>query len=175
MPTMHKRCIYVSPDTGIECEIWFASDSPDDHFCILHKDSISPSLAANGHNKDPYIQKRNEALLSLVEATRGMSVPESLSYLDQHIANIERVIEDEKLKVLTARAKRAEIIEGLSEEERKARQKIRTPKVQAAEKKSKSDSAAHAVGREMLAREKAIASIMKTGKTREQAIAIWEA
>jgi len=173
MPQQHKRCIYVSPDTGIECEIWFqVKDDETNDFCILHKGSLSPSLAANGHNKDPYIAKRNEALLSLVEATRGLSVPESLSYLDQHIAGIERVIEDEKLKVLTARAKRAQILEGLSDEERKARQKIRTPKLQVAEKKA---NRAAGIGSEILAREKAIASLMKAGKSRESAIAILDA
>jgi hypothetical protein len=164
-PTMHKRCHYVSPETGIECEIWHTNESD---FCILHGSS---AVAPNGTAKDPYIAKRNEAMTSIAEAVKGLSVPEALAYLDSHLAGIEQVIADQKIKALAARGKKAEIIDGLSDAERTARQKIRTPKFQTDEKKR--DNAAKELGASMKKREMAIASTMKAyGKTREQAIAL---
>lgn len=171
----YVRCRYISPD-GLECETWFPH-SETTIFCPVHIGSVSLSLAANGIAKDSYIEKRNNAQLNLLEATKDMSVNDALAYYDQHIAGIEKVIEEQKMLVSTARALRQNELEKLSESERAERRKIQTPRV-AREKKA---SSANELGKEMKAREKAIANIISMrnsqGKTttREQAIALLEA
>lgn len=170
MPSGYNRCHYTSPE-GFECETFFPSDQGN--LCPVHLGSLSISLASHGIGKESYLEQRNNALFSLIEAMNGKSTNDALQFLDEHIAGIERVIEGEKIKVLTARAKRAELIEGLSESERKERQKIKTPKLDSnGNVKEKRVSTAKALGADILAKEKAIASLMKAGKTREQALVI---
>jgi hypothetical protein len=178
MSDSYARCHYISPD-GLECEQWFKSNG-ELSLCPVHAGSVSASMASNGINKDPYIEKRNAAQFSLLTATEGMStVAEKLAYYDQHIAGIERVIEEQKILVLTARAVRQNELEKLSDTEREARRKIRTPKIETAARVKRSSSA-NDMGKELKAREKAIASIISMrsaqGKstTREQAIALME-
>lgn len=172
----YVRCHYISPD-GFECDSWIPSIDGENHeLCAVHASALSLPMASNGVNKDSYISKRNAAQFSLLAATEGMSVSDKLAYYDQHIAGIEKIIEEQKMLVLTARALKQTELEGLTEAERAERRKIRTPKIERAEK----PNAAKSLGKELIAKEKAIANIISQRKvlgketSREQALAIFE-
>lgn len=125
MPIDYIRCHYVSEDK-IECASWFPRG--EGNLCIVHRGVISTSMAANGINKEQYIGARKEAELSLREKLEGKTPQECCNTLDAHIASIEKIIEEQKLLALTARAIRSEVIEGLSEEERQIRRRMKVPK-----------------------------------------------
>lgn len=135
MPQDYIRCHYVSDDS-IECASWFPRG--EGNLCIVHRGMVSTSLAANGHNKPEYISKVKEVELSLRAKLDGKTTQESCSILDAHIAGIERIIEEQKLLALTARALRSEVIEGLSDEERQIRRRMKVPKSEGIEKKKSS-------------------------------------
>lgn len=133
MPQDYIRCHYVSDDS-IECASWFPRG--EGNLCIVHRGIVSSTLAANGHNKEQYIGARKEAELSLRERINGKTPQESCGILDAHIAGIEKIIEEQKLLALTARALRSEVIEGLSDEERQIRRRMKVPKSEAKVKSS---------------------------------------
>jgi len=133
MPQDYIRCHYVSDDS-IECASWFPRG--EGNLCIIHRGTVSSALAANGHNKEQYIGARKEAELSLRAKLEGKSSQEACTILDAHIAGIERIIEEQKLLALTARALRSEVIEGLSDEERQIRRRMKVPKSESTAKKS---------------------------------------
>lgn len=135
MPQDYIRCHYVSDDS-IECASWFPRG--EGNLCIVHRGTISSALAANGHNKEQYIGARKEIETSLREKINGKTAQESCGILDAHIASIEKIIEEQKLLALTARALRSEVIEGLSDEERQIRRRMKVPKSETAEKRKSS-------------------------------------
>lgn len=133
MPQDYIRCHYVSDDS-IECASWFPRG--EGNLCIVHRGTISSSLAANGHNKEQYIGARKEAELSMRDKIAGKPSQEQLVILDAHIAGIEKAIEAQKLEALVSRAIRSEVIEGLSDEERQIRRRMKVPKSENVAKKS---------------------------------------
>jgi len=133
MPQDYIRCHYVSDDS-IECASWFPRG--EGNLCIVHRGTISTSLASNGHNKAEYIGARKDAELSLRDKIKDKTAQESCNILDAHIAGIEKIIEEQKLLALTARALRSEVIEGLSDEERQIRRRMKVPKSETVKKSS---------------------------------------
>lgn len=113
----YHRCEYP-PDLngGRECEVWYPSE--EGSLCVLHRGTVSVSLInADESLKGEYIRIRNEQAAQCHQMT--------LEQLDEHIAGIEKVIENERTKLLTARAKRSAKLQDLSDEERAERRKIK--------------------------------------------------
>jgi hypothetical protein len=113
----YHRCEYP-PDVngGRECEVWFPSE--EGRLCIMHRNSAGPELAHLDESlKSEYIRLRNEQSVLCHKM--------SLDELDIHIAGIEKVIENERTKLLAARAKRSDKLQLLSDEEREERRKIK--------------------------------------------------
>lgn len=128
MSDSYRRCRYFDPE-GIECDTWFpfteveslaTAEDIRQYYCVNHRDVVSTDLAANGVNKATYIEKRK------IEETLCFKM--TLDELDAHIAGIEVIIEQEKLKAMTARAVKRQKIEDLTEDEREERRKIKTPR-----------------------------------------------
>ena len=113
----YRRCEYPpNINGGRECENWFPSE--EGRLCILHRSSAGPELAHLDESlKSEYIRIRNEQSVICHTMT--------LDELDQHIAGIEKVIENERTKLLAARAKRSDKLQLLSDEEREERRKIK--------------------------------------------------
>jgi len=129
----YKRCQYSSPE-GLECEIWYPSDSDSDQFCPIHVSSLQRA-PVNGTNKEAFFAHRDRVVEPLIEATKEMSDVESLNYYDAHIAGIEVEIEKLKLEAMHARALRQGKLENLTDDERKERRKIQVrPKEKVAKK-----------------------------------------
>ena len=122
MVTGYLRCAFESVD-GTECQSWFPSH--EGTLCIIHRGINSAVLASNGINKAEFIAETNDEQKSLRELIAGKSANEACSLLDAHIAKLEKIIEAEKNKYYSARAIRAEVIEGLSEEERQIRRRAK--------------------------------------------------
>jgi hypothetical protein len=89
---------------------------------------IGATLAANGVNKDQYIDARRVAETSLREKIQGKTAQEQCNIIDAHIAGIEKIIEEQKILSFTARAVRAEVIEGMTEEDRQIRRNMKVPR-----------------------------------------------
>ncbi len=131
------RCAFTSGD-GTECQSWFPSH--EGTLCIIHRQVNSFKLAANGVHKSELISELTDEQKSLRELIAGKDAVEACHILDAHIAKIEKIIEAEKNKYFSARAIRAEIIEGLSEEERQVRRRAKVelrPESEKSERKSK--------------------------------------
>jgi hypothetical protein len=124
MPQDYIRCHYTSPE-GIECASWFPRG--EGNLCIVHRGIVSTSLASNGIAKEEYIGARKEAETSLRARLQGLDSQAQCNLLDAHIAGIEKIIEEQKTLALTARAIRSEVIEGLSEDERQIRRRMKVP------------------------------------------------
>lgn len=119
------RCHYCAP-TGIECEIWFLKAGENDVLCPIHKGStLSVANVSNGNNKQEFYAHRDRVVEPLVTATAGMNDVEALSYIDKHVAELEAKIAELKLEAMHARALAQGRSERLSDDERKARQKIK--------------------------------------------------
>lgn len=129
------RCHYVGPNS-IECEIWFLKAGESDTLCPIHKGSLSAGLVANGTaDKADFYAHRDRVVQPLVEATKGMSDSEAFDYYNNHIAGLERKIEELKLEAMHARALKQGKLEKLSDDEREQRRKIRPMKAEGTEKK----------------------------------------
>lgn len=122
------RCQFV-PDNGLECETWFkVVEGEQSKLCPAHSGIIAENLAAQPEHKGAYIE--------IVNAQRALVHKMTLEEIDAHIAGIEKIIELERTKLLTARAVRGEKIDNLSDEEREVRRQYRVEK-QKAEPKPK--------------------------------------
>lgn len=120
------RCHYESTDTKVQCDCWFDSSSydrekPESKYCIIHRDAISTELAVLGVNKETYIETRDKEAKFCYEM--------SFEELEKHISEVEKVIEFERTKLLTARAVKSDKLEKMTDDERKERRKIKTPSV----------------------------------------------
>lgn len=142
------RCHFIS-DARIQCESWHSRADGD--FCPVHKGAISTKSASNGINKDEYIDARKATEKSLREKIQGLNAQESCNLIDEHISRIEKVIEEQKLISLTARAIRSEIIEGMSEGDRQIRRlaKVGPPKEKKETKKRLTGSPAEMLSKFM--------------------------
>ena len=120
------RCHFINSENGIQCESWHSVADGD--MCPVHVGMVSAVLAANGINKDEYINARKVAETSLRARLQGLNPQESCNLLDAHIAGIEKVIEEQKTLSLTARALRSEVIEGMTENDRQTRRLMKVPK-----------------------------------------------
>ena len=126
MSESYTRCHYVS-EQGLECASWFPRG--EGNLCVIHRGMISHAMAANGLNKPEYISARQQyesdfrASYILAETNQEKCV-----ILDAHIAAIEKIIEQERVKSQVARALRSEVINGMSEEEIQLRRNMKVPK-----------------------------------------------
>ena len=111
MSTPYRRCIYMA-ENGLQCETWFPAIS-DTKICDVHSGVVTPAEAS----KVKYIDLANEERA----ACHKMSFEE----LDIHIAELEKVLENQKTRLYSARATRIEKLDNLSEEERKELRKIK--------------------------------------------------
>ena len=127
------RCHFIG-ENGIQCESWLSVGDGD--MCPVHVGCVSSVLAANGINRDEYISARKTAETSLRERIDGKSAQEQCNIIDAHIAGIEKIIEEQKMLSLTARAIRSEVIEGMSEEDRQIRRNMKVPRTEKVAKTS---------------------------------------
>jgi len=128
------RCHYINSENGIQCESWHSVADGD--MCPVHVGMVSSVLAANGINRDEYISARKVAETSLRARLQGLDAQAQCNLIDAHIAGIEKIIEEQKLLSLTARAIRSEVIEGMSEEDRQIRRNMKVPKSESVKRTS---------------------------------------
>jgi hypothetical protein len=122
----------------VECQSWFPSQ--EGTLCIIHRGVNTAALAANGVNKEKFIEETNDEQKNLRDLVAGKTPVEACSLLDAHIAKLEKIIEEQKNKYFSARAIRAEVIEGLSEEERQVRRRTKVTVSSSNEVKEKKSS-----------------------------------
>lgn len=118
------RCHYVGPNS-IECEIWFLRVEGQ-NFCPIHAGStLSVENVSNGNNKQEFYAHRDRVVEPLIEACKGLTDVEALSYIDKHVAGLEAEIARLKLEAMHARALGQGRSEKLSDSERAERRKIK--------------------------------------------------
>ena len=120
------RCHFINSENNVQCESWHSKGDGD--MCPVHIGFVSSTLAANGIAKDEYISARKDIEQSLRARLSGLDEQASCNLLDAHIAGIEKIIEEQKIISLTARAIRSEMIEGMSESDRQIRRNMKVPK-----------------------------------------------
>ena len=158
----YVRCHFI-PDTGEQCELWFLPDVPNQTHCPVHLHAASMQV-----NKDSYI----EALNGQRKICAAMTIDE----LEIHIAGIETLIENQRANLLTARATKRDKLDELDEDERKERRKIQlTVNAEGQMKVEKVPYSPKNPRNRTSMKKDPIEHLMKTGLTREQAIAIMEA
>ena len=128
------RCHYINSENGIQCESWHSVADGD--MCPVHVGMVSSVLAANGVNRDEYIDARKKNEVSWRDKIQGKTPQEQCNIIDAHLAGIEKVIEEQKLISLVGRAIRSEVIEGMSEEDRQIRRNMKVPKSESVKKTS---------------------------------------
>lgn len=132
--TPYRRCHYLN-ERGEQCETWFPAIDTN-KLCPAHREIITP----NGRvNEDPetkvrYIDLVNDERQYCYHFLSGESQNQSQTLIhefkddlegtifekiDAHIAFIEKVLEDMKARLHSARAVRTEKLDELTEEERK--------------------------------------------------------
>jgi|ERR1035441_3518916 hypothetical protein len=141
MSIPYRRCFYLD-ERGVQCDSWFpAVDSKK--LCPAHSEIIGTSSKVNEEAKVKYIDLVNDErkycyhFLSgeaqnqsqdLIHEFKDDSEGSVFEKLDTHIAFIEKVIEDMKARLHSARAVKSEKLDELSEEERKELRKIKIDK-----------------------------------------------
>lgn len=108
-----RRCSYLDSQ-GLQCEKWFPAEGSD-KLCDLHSGVIRPN--GTDVNKVKYID--------LVNVTRAACHLMTIDTLDEHIAGLEKELEDLKTKLYASTASRREKLDALTEEERKELRKIK--------------------------------------------------
>jgi len=152
MAKSFRNCNYIDSDS-IQCDAFYdANEHPT--MCAIHRRTVGTDLAANGINKSDYITRRQEHEKFVSQMT--------MAELDIHIAEIEKVIEQEKMKLLVTRARKGAELDKLSNAERAELRKIKTPKVEKVVKSPKTTDVKGLMG-------KAIESMMRLGITEQQA------
>lgn len=130
----YRRCHYID-ERGEQCETWFPAVDTN-KLCPAHGKIITPNGKLNQVDeiKVKYIDLVNDERHYCYHFLSGESQNQSqelihefkddesgtiFEKLDAHIAFIEKVIEDMKARLHSARAVRAEKLDELTEEERK--------------------------------------------------------
>lgn len=132
MSIPYRRCHYID-NRGEQCETWFPAVDTN-KLCAPHSQIISPSPRnGNDEAKVRYIDLVNDERAYCYHFLSGESQNQSQTLihefkddsegtifekLDSHIAFIEKVIEDMKARLHSARAVRTEKLDELSESER---------------------------------------------------------
>lgn len=135
-----RRCIYLD-ERGQQCDIWFpAVDS--NKICPTHRGIISPG-SLSPENTPRYIDLVNDERKYCYHFLDGttQAQPQKLIFefkddlegtvyekLDVHIAFLEKVIEDMKTRLHSARDVKSEKLDALSEAERVELRKIKVSK-----------------------------------------------
>jgi hypothetical protein len=168
----HRRCIYLD-ERGTQCDTWFkAVDS--NKLCEVHRNILSSNDHINEENKAKYIDLVNderaycyhfldgEAQCQKQDLIFQFKDDESgtiFDKLDSHIAFIEKVIEDMKARLHSARAAKSEALDSLTEEERVERRKVKIDKAFKPEKTKapslKSDPIGHLVKKNNMSKQDA--------------------
>jgi len=132
MPIPYRRCFYID-DRGQQCEEWFAAIDAN-KLCLAHRELITPNGRVSEDNKVKYIDlvnderaycyhfidgSKQEQKQTLIFEYQDDSEGSVFEKIDAHIAFIEKVLEDMKARLHSARAVRSEKLDSLSEEERK--------------------------------------------------------
>jgi hypothetical protein len=135
-----RRCFYLD-ERGQQCDTWFTAIDTN-KLCPAHRKIISPNKFSE-ENNPKYIDLVNDERKYCYHFLSGESQNQSqelihefkddetgtvFEKLDTHIAFIEKVIEDMKARLHSARAVKAEKLDDLSEEERKELRKIKIDK-----------------------------------------------
>jgi len=119
------RCHYTSPE-GIECGSWLPRGKGN--LCPVHIGMVSASLAANGTNKDEFLEAAKLSQAPLRDLIANKDKQEQCNIIDAHLARVYKIIEEQKLIASSYRALRGEVIEGMSLEEIQARRLMKVPK-----------------------------------------------
>jgi hypothetical protein len=153
MPTPYRRCYYLD-DRGEQCEKWFPA-TDDNKLCLDHREFMGVNGHANPANTAKYIdlvndereycyhflsgarQKQSKTLIFEFKDDEDGTVFEKI---DSHIAFIEKVLEDMKARLHSARAVKSEKLDELSEEERKELRKQKVEKAINPERAKKAKS-----------------------------------
>ena len=135
----HRRCIYLD-ERGQQCDKWFRAINAS-KLCDVHSRCNSPSLSeeskvryidlVNDERKYCYHFLDGSAQLqskTLIYEFKDDSEGSLFDKLDSHIAFLEKVIEDTKARLHSARATKAEKLDELTEEERVERRKVKIDK-----------------------------------------------
>lgn len=109
-----RRCYYMN-EQGLQCETWFPVKHDDSKLCDVHRNVAT----TNG------TQEQKVLYINLVNEERAICYKMSPEELDAHIAQLEKVLEETKAKILQSKAVRKENYDKLTEEERKELRKIR--------------------------------------------------
>ena len=127
----HRRCIFLD-ERGQQCDTWFKAVDKN-KLCPSHREIISPARNGNEQSSQNYIDLVNDERKYCYHFLDGSSQNQSqtLIYefkddsegtvfdkLDSHIAFIEKVIEDMKARLHSAREVKLEKLDALSESER---------------------------------------------------------
>ncbi len=137
MAIPNRRCCYLD-ERGQQCETWFPAVDAN-KLCPAHREIISPSQ--NGldskvkyidlvndqrkycyHFLDGLAQEQRQELIFEFKDDQEGSIYDKL---DTHIAFLEKVIEDLKARLHSARAVKTEKLDNLSEEQRAELRKIK--------------------------------------------------
>ena len=119
--TKRFRCNYIADD-GRQCEIWTTYRKDEDkEFCPLHEGIIivkkANGIALVDENKQRYIDRIN--------TQKTFCANMSIDELDNHIASMEKAMEELRTDMTAARASRADKFALLTEEEQKTRRAIK--------------------------------------------------
>jgi hypothetical protein len=168
----HRRCIYLD-ERGTQCDTWFkAIDS--NKLCETHRNILSSSGHINEENKVKYIDLVNderaycyhfldgdaqEQKQNLIFQFKDDESGTIFDKLDSHIAFIEKIIEDMKARLHSARATKSEALDSLTEDERVERRKVKIDKAFKPEKTKapslKSDPVGHLVKKNNMSKQDA--------------------
>jgi hypothetical protein len=139
MSTPHRQCHYLN-ERGQQCDEWFAAVDTN-KLCARHREIITPNGRLNEQTTPKYIDLVNDERAYCYHFLDGTAQNQSkelifefkddeegtiFEKLDAHIAFIEKVLEDVKARMHSARAVKSEKLDELTEEERK---KLRSQKI----------------------------------------------
>lgn len=139
-----RRCIHMD-ERGMQCDTYFPADT-DDKLCPIHREVISPGSTKNGQTDEQkvrYIDLVNderkycyhfldgtaqEQKQELIFEFKDDSEGSIFEKIECHIGFLEKVLEDVKARLHSARAVKSEKLELLSDEERKKLRAIKIDK-----------------------------------------------
>src|SRR5487761_238747 len=140
--TPYRRCFYLD-ERGQQCEAWFAAET-EDKLCPAHRGIAIITNGENKINKIKYIdlannarayayhfrdgrtQEQNQELIFQFKDDMDGSIFEKL---DHHLAFLECVLQDIKIKLSETRAVKTEKMNDLTEDQREELRKIKIEKI----------------------------------------------
>ena len=178
MSVPYRRCFYID-ERGEQCDSWFAAEElgrDTGKLCARHRDNLNINGRINEETKIKYIDLVNDERTYCYHFLSGIAQEQKQTLIhefaddiegtifdkiDQHISFLEKVIEDTKARLHSARAVRTEKLDELSEEERKKLRAIKIDKAARNEEKKtkvpsfKSDPVAFLASKNRMSKSKA--------------------